>query len=938
MQTKEQEKKNFIERQFARLMHYFLSESVPMRSKQFDLSILYLTLTSLIMSVILAFNGQAYELAAFVFLMTWILVGVWYVAHKFYSIKTASNLTCIILNFFVIPICFFGYGGIYSGIPLLFVEGIILTCFLMDGIGLVLTLILEIIWYSFLILYGFFHPETIMELPNLDNVILSIAFLFVGSAMVTVFIISYQSWIHQNTSKNIARSKAEVENARQTKSKFLANMTHEIRTPMNAIIGMTELILKEDLNNGAREETEVIKDASSELLSIINNILTYSKLDSGKLELLPTKYRFDELMNEIIRTVSIDLQDRSIDFHVDIDPSIPIMLYGDDIRIKQVFLSLLFNALRYSDDGRIIMEVKNEYISKEHSVTLHCSVSDTGVGLSQVDIEAIFGAYERYDSRQGSNLKGMGLELSICKELLHLMGGELKISSIVGIGMAIEFEFTNVVVDDIPIVRLQEDENRQVLIFLSNKMEEKSWKILNDKFNIRPEYVYSRNAFATKIFEKKYSHIFLPDQEYQNLKDVLEQYECEDYTYIITDYRHAFRDFNNCKLLRRPLSCLNLGDVFNDKWTQENYQAPLEKENVIFPKARVLLVDDNKVNLKVAAGILENFGIRADMVESGYACVEMLKKEKYHLVLLDQFMPDMNGVETLHNIREIQGEYYKELPVLCMTADFGGEVREHLISEGFQDYIAKPMKIYYVERFLRQYLPEELMEIVNKPEESISKEKTEGKEEQKTETLSMNLQPVLGINTVGGNEETYLTILNTYYKEGLDKIQEIPKIYESGDISLFTTNVHSVKGSSASVGAPGISAVFKALEMAGKSNDTAYIEQNLNQALEQFQTLLEEVKIYLYEKNALENTESEGEDNHTGAEESISVKDVRNLKDALDQINLKLCEELLLEMASHNYGKDYNRRISAIRNSYEMFDYHKVKELIQELLEEMNHD
>ena len=916
-----------------RLLHYFLSDSVPMRAKQFDLVVLYLLPTSVTMSIILFCTGQDYELLMFVLIESALMLGIWYLAHKYYSLKKASYLLCILLNFFIFPICFFSEGGIYSGIPLLFVEGIIITCFLMDGKWLVNMLAIEIIWYGFIIIYSYLHPESVIYPEGRVSLYISIAYFFVDASFVTVFVIGYQSWIHRNTRNNIAKSNSEVEHARQAKSKFLANMTHEIRTPMNAIIGMTDLILKEELSDGAREETEVVKEASSELLNIINNILTYSKLDSGKLELLPTKYRFDELMNEVTQTVSVELQGKNIDFHVNIDPTIPIVLYGDDIRIKQIFLSLLFNALRYSDDGRIIMEVKKEYLSKEHSVTLHCCVSDTGLGLSQVDIDAIFGAYERYDSRQGSNMKGMGLELSICKELLHLMGGELKISSIVGIGMSIEFEFTNAVVEDIPIVRLKEDDSRHVLIYVSNNMEEKAWKILNDNFNIRPEYASSHTAFLNKVSERRYSHIFLPDSAYQNLKDVLEQYECEDYTYVITDYRHVFRDFNNCKLLRRPLSCLNLGDVFNDKWVQENYQAPVQRENVEFPKAKILVVDDNMVNLKIAAGILENFKIIADTVKSGEECIDMLKKEKYHMVLLDQFMPDMNGIETLHNIRKIPGAYYKELPVLCMTADFGGEVREQLISEGFQDYIAKPIKIYYLERFLRKYLPEELMIISTKSEEASEPMKTETPSD---DVADLSLQPAVGISTVGGSEEIYIAILNTYYKEGQDKLAEIPKIYESGDISLFTTNVHSVKGSSASVGALGISAVFKTLEMAGKRGDVDYINQNLQPALEQFRTLLEEVKAYLYERGAFEAGGENDALEPSGKEEVLKLAEVQKLKEALEQINLKLCEELLKELASHNYGKECNHKIAGIKTSYEMFDYHKVKELIQELLQDMN--
>ena len=922
-------RKNMIKR----LFHYFQSESVPMRTKQFDLIIFFLVPTFLARSITLLIIGQQDELAIISFVFSFALVIIRYLTHRYFSVRKVSNILCILINFFFIPLFFFAAGGIHSGIPLLFVEGIIITCFLINETWLPMCLILEILFDCCIIMFSHFHPEMMTGSNSRLITYISVATFFVGVSYITIFIMGYQSWIHQKTRENVAKSKIEVENARQTKSRFLANMTHEIRTPMNAIIGLTELILKEEMSEGAREKTEVVREASSELLTIINNILSYSKLDSGKMEILPTKYRFDQLMTEIIQTISVELQDKNIDFLVNIDPTVPMTLYGDDMRIKRVFLSLLMNALRNLDDGRIMMEVKKENLEKEHSVKLRCRISDTGIGLSQVEIDAIFGTYERYDSRQGSNLNGMGLELSICKELMKLMGGELTISSIVGVGMAIEFEFTNAIVDDIPIVRIKEDEQRHVLIYVSSKMEEKFWKILNNNLNIRPEYVASHNAFATKIWERKYSYIFLQDSEYQNLKDVLEQYECETYTYIITDYQHVFQDFNHCKLLRRPLSCLNLGDVFNDQWVQEQYQAPMEKENVEFPKAKVLLVDDNIVNLKIVAGLLENYKIKADSVQSGADCVDMLREEKYHLVLLDQFMPEMSGTDTLRCIRGIPGEYYQELPVLCMTADFGCDVREHLISKGFQDYISKPIKIYYLERFLRKYLPEELMVLAKR---DASQEPTKTQEEMTKDEESLSLQPETGIMIVGGNEETYLAILNTYYKEGLNKIKEITDIYARGDIQLLTTNVHSVKGSSASVGAPGISGVFQALEMAGKCNDIEYIENHLNKALEQFGVLLDEVRVYLYEKGALEDDIDADGDANTREEEQLRRHDIMRLKDALDQINLKLCEELIGELTEHNYGRKNNHSLAAIKTSYQMFDYHKVKEMIQKLLQEMS--
>lgn len=912
------------------IIDYLYDENVPMASKKFYLVIGYVLpvlVFIMLVSPIAHFGTPVLIMEAAFMAVVLVLTYLLY-RHKEY--KLISYALCFVTCFLILPVFYLITGYIYNGIPVLLTSAIVLTFFTIEGRGVWLVAVCEIAYYGFLLNFSFEHRD-LFDYYLKSGISLAEKMLnFFFACLVPILVVAYQTSLFNRTKIKKEQSYISIRNSELSKIRFLANMTHEIRNPMNSIVGMNELILKEELTEGAREQAEVIREASSQLLRIVNNILIYSKLDSGKWENEAIKYSFRDLMKDVIDKVSKSMQDEDADFYVFIDRTIPTYLFGDTQAIKQIFMYLLFNSIQQNQRRSMSLEIKSEKITEEHTVRFKCRIAETGSGMADADVDSLLGAFNKYDSRRNATLKGLGLEISICNELLETMDGFLKIESVVGVGTAILFEFANYIIDDTPMLTVDEGIDRKVLIYLHDKDEEKIWKDLMEDIKISPVYTTGPVAFRNEIENHRYTHIFVWERDFESLYEILSGTMVEDITYVITDYGHVCGDFGNCRLLRKPISCLNMIEVLNGEWKRRDYERTRSTERFIFPEARVLVVDDSLVNQKVMCSLLGDFDIYAKTASSGRECLEILKDYDFDLILLDQRMPEMDGVETLRRIRQIPGRNAR-IPVLCITAELGRDIKEKLLGTGFDDYIAKPVKDYHLGRLLRRYLPEEMAVIVT--------EEAEGEVMESVKDLNKGPEPdptiidmPKGISNVGGSEDVYLSVLNTYYYEGLDKIEAVPIQFMNGEITLFTTNVHALKSSSASVGAVNISEKFKALEFAGKENNRLFIEENLDPTLRAFDELLKKVKSLLVEKGAFEGAGEEEDSLSALALESLESEVMTDLQQSLNNVNLKKCEEIINELSGHNYGDEINANIRKMRDAYDMFDYQTVKDMVTSIL------
>ena len=845
--------------------------------------------------------------------------------------KGRHRLVAIIFSLYIVMFLFPAFlqmnNDTKSALPIFVVALIMVMSVSVDNKDIIWLVLFSFYYLTYIFLRDYMWGDRAHTIESPTLYFIGFVFSFTCIAFSLVYIFHAQEKNYEQAKEDIIKSHEVIDSMGDAKSRFLASMSNEIRTPMNSIIGMAEVVLSEEMSEEDRNELLIIKESSYGLLDIIDDVLTYSKLDSGKIRLSIVEMSFDDLMNQILDSVAVMVNQKRIRIQVNLDNDIPKVVLGDDLRIKQIFMRLLFISLQLTDNGRIMISVNCEK-TEDNKAKFTCSVSDTGSGLSQADLDAIYEAYDTYDSRQNSNMKGICLKFSICKELLELMGGHINISSIRGVGLDTTFGFTLDIVDDTPIVSVANSDKIKALVYVYDDKELTFWKNVMDGFKIRAFYANSYFAFEKAITNTKYDYVFIPKEAYPNVSNVIASYKISDETYVVAGAQDLYGDFDKCRIIRRPVCSLNMGKVLNGDWNPEDYVQKTRETEYDGSNARILVVDDNSVNLKVAAGIFSHYKIDIDMARSGEEALRKLENKNYHLVLMDMVMSGLSGIETLKIMRGSENKNMRDVPVIALTASTGGNVREEILDQGFQEYLAKPIKTRYLTQCLVKFLPPDVFKKIVR--------KVEPKSEKGTLDLTKEeniLVTTKGLANIGHNEASYCAILNTYYSEGMRKLTDLPNYLEVGNISLFTTDVHGIKSSSASIGAMTVSAMFKELEMAGKEGDVDYIKSHYDPYKEAFIKILEDVKSYLTEKGKFEYKEEGAEADliQNMEEEVLSMEVLKEFKDAVDKMNLKEGDRIMAELSGKNYGVD-SEFFEKVKKAYEMFDFHEVKVLLNEKL------
>jgi PAS domain S-box-containing protein len=720
-----------------------------------------------------------------------------------------------------------------------------------------------------------------------------------------------------------AREQAEQGN--RSKSAFLAHMSHEIRTPMNAVLGMTELALREDDPEIIREHVLAVKQAGSNLLSIINDVLDFSRIEAGNLKITPQDYVISSLLNDVINIIRMRIIDSPVRFAVNTDSNIPNTLFGDEVRLRQVLINLLGNAVKYTEKGFVTLTVLYELADKD-TINLIFEITDSGRGIKAENIEKLFDEYVQLgmDMRQG--IEGVGLGLTITKKLVEAMDGGIKVESEYGVGSKFTVTLPQKIFDHEKMAAIEEPQTKKVLIYERRDLYANS--ISQTIENMGGYCVPARDEkeLEEALSAESFSFIFTSFMLYTKSRELLLSHDGARII-LLSEFGEKPPE-KGVSVLAMPVFSLSIANIMNNVSDSYLY-SDISEEIVRFaaPTAKVLIVDDINTNLYVAKGLMVPYKMQIDLCNSGLEAIEAVQEKDYDIIFMDHRMPGIDGVEATKHIRELSGDesavqYYKSIPVIALTANIVAGMKEMFLDNGFNDFLPKPIDTIELNSILEKWIPKKKQKHLAKPVHTVATAKITGRAPLFS-IEGLNVKKGIAIST--GSLEYYMETLTTFYEDGLERIGALRECLDNGDISLYTTYIHALKSAAASVGAEDLSDLAAGLEAAAKRENLTFIKTHSEDFITELELMLERIKNAVLKNNGSRDAGEDSED--TGIAEELAV-----LMKALEDMDAGAINQTLATLQKAARSERDSEAVRSISAKILVSEYEEAIDLIKVLL------
>ena len=754
-----------------------------------------------------------------------------------------------------------------------------------------------------------------------------------------LFVVIYLVYRYKVSKESMLEMIDALRKSEREKDDFLANVSHEIRTPINTICGISEIMIKNGVPAELEEDVLNIQSAGRNLMAVVGDILDYSELQEGDFEIVEENYHVSSTIYDVINMSMAKKSEKKLELIVDCDANMPSILIGDEQKIRRVVMNLVNNAIEFTNQGCV--SIHFGYRKEDYGINLIITVKDTGIGMSKESVENLFEKFTQADMGRTRKKGGVGLGLAIAQTIVTHMGGFITVKSELDKGSEFRVVIPQKVYDEAPIVELSDKTDISAAVYIN--MEQFFYGSVRDEYGSVIQHMIEqldvkchvcRNLAELKRWQKRedFNQIFISLLEYQEDPIYFDNLAKTANVHLIIDhYDDAKVQNKHISKIYKPFFVLSIVSALkNVTLHAEKKYVELENHQLYAPNAHVLVIDDNRMNIRVVEGLMRQYGVQVSYALSGQEGIDMLQSKAFDLIFLDHMMPGMDGIETFHHIRRKQDLYYKEIPIIALTANAIAGAREMFMKEGFTDFLAKPVESSVLHRTLKRHIPLGKQRTLDEKEQlealqAVEMQKEIEKEKTKETFVIGDLDIEKGL-TYCGSKDNYIEILSSQRDSGQEILMQVEELFAKEDWKNYTIVVHGIKSSMMSIGAVTLSEMAKGLEFAGKRDDIAYIKAEHTKLTEGFARVMKmlDESPHLGAKESME----EVIDKPTISEEEFDAKLIE-LENASYDLDGDKMHQILDALSAYSYGnKDLQKELKSVYKKIDMFDFMSAYEAV----------